>query len=194
MALLTERVAQEIADMHVFSELLKRGMNVFRSMAEDDATALVRHPDGDVLELKVRTNCEGGDKESSVFKTAEYRPDRFSFVVCVFLEHRNVAEVWVFPSMVFYVYSSLSRGKVRTRSLDLESGEQKYYAPLREYLRGFRSRWSLLANYPEFRELMTSPEGFEDLEDIVTMEEATEHPPEEGIPWDEYVASISEPV
>ena len=194
MALLTEKVAQEIAEIHVFGELLKRGVAVYRSVAGDDATALARHPDGDVLELKIRTNCEGEDRESSVFKTAEYRPDRLSFVMCVFLEDRSVAEVWVFPSMVFYAYSSRSRGKVKTRSLDLESGEQKYDAPLREYLRGFRNRWSLLTDYPEFREFMTSPEGFEDLEDIVTAQAAFEEPEEDKIPWEEYVRSVSEQV
>jgi len=194
MSLLTDRMAQEIAEMHVFSELLKQGLPVYRSVGDDDATALARHPDGDVLELKIRTNCGGENRESSVFKTAEYRPDRLSFVICVFLEDLSVAEAWIFPSMVFFAYSSRSRGKVKARSLDLESGEQKYNGPLREYLRGFRNRWNLLTDYPTFRECMTAPEGYEDLEDIVTMEEATEHPPEEGIPWEEYFVSIPETV
>lgn len=182
MSLLTDRMAQEIAEMHVFSELLKRGLPVYRSVGDDDATALARHPDGDVLELKVRTNSGGEDRESSVFKTAECRPDRLSFVMCVYLEDQSVEEVWIFPSMVFYAYSSRSRGKVKTRSLDLESGVQKYNAPLREYLRGFRNRWNLLTDYPTFREFMTSPEGFEDLEDIVTAQAAFEEPDEDKTP------------
>ena len=194
MALLARKIAQEIAEMHVFSELLKRGLPVYRAVGDDDGIALARHPHGDVLELKIRTNCEDEDRESSVFTTGEYRPDRLSFVMCVFLENRSVAEVWIFPSMVFYAYSSRSRGKVKTRSLDLESGEQKYCAPFREYLRGFRDRWSLLTDFPAFRELMTSPEGFEDLEDIVTAQAAFEEPDEDKIPWEEYVRSVSEKV
>ena len=86
MALLTPRVAQEIAEMHVFSELLKRGLPVYRAVGDDDTTALARHSGGDVLELKIRTNREGEDGESSVFRAAEYRPDRLSFVACVFVE------------------------------------------------------------------------------------------------------------
>lgn len=194
MALLTEHVAQEIAEMHVFSELLKRGVAVYRPVAEDDATALARHPDGEVLELKIRANCIGEDGDSLLFKTAEYKPDRSSFVICVVLESQGVEEVWVFPSMVFYAYSNRSRGKVKNRSLDLESGEKKYGSPLQEHLRGFCNRWSLITDYPEFRDLMTSPEGYEDLEDIVTMLEATENPLDEGIPWEEYVAGIPDKV
>ena len=86
MALLTPKVAQEIAELHVFSELLKQGLPVYRAVGDDDTTALARHSGGDVLELKIRTNCEGEDGESSVFKAAESRPDRLSFVVCVFVE------------------------------------------------------------------------------------------------------------
>ena len=194
MALLSEGVAQELAEMHVFSELLKRGVAVYRSVGGNDATALVRHPDGEVLELKIRTNCIGEDGESSVFKTVEYKPDRTSFMLCVVLEGQEIEEVWVFPSMVFYAYSSSSRGKVKNRLLDLESGEKKYDAPLREYLRGFRNRWRLITEYPDFREMLTSPEGFMDLEDLVSAQAAFEEPEEDKVPWEEYVRSVSEQV
>lgn len=190
MALLTGKVAQEIAEMHVFSELLKRRLAVYRPVAEEAATALARHPEGQVLELKIRTNCGSEDTKSSVFKTAEYKPDRTSFVLCVVMGDQGAEEVWVFPSMVFYAYASRSRGKVKNLFLDLNSGEKKYDTPLRDYLRGFKNRWSLIADFPEFCDLMTSPEGFEDLEDIVTAQESFEQPEDEKTSWEEYVRSI----
>ena len=41
---------------------------------------------------------------------------------------------------------------------------------------------------------MTSPEGFEDLEDILAMKEALETPEEEKMTFEEYVLRNSDPV
>ena len=41
---------------------------------------------------------------------------------------------------------------------------------------------------------MDSPEGYVDLEDLVTAKESFEQPEENKIPWEEYVSSVSDKV
>ena len=190
--MITKQTAGEIGELFVFRELLKRGIQVFKPLVDEGLDALLRLPDGDVLELQVKSAVGAGGKDSRWFQMPPFTPRPNFFIFCVAFQDDEVEEVWIFPSMVFYAYAS--GGPDKTRDLNLESGIRKYGAPLREYLRGFRNRWSLITQHPEFRDFMTSPEGYEDLEDIVTMEEAMEHPPEEGIPWEDYFASIPEKV
>ncbi len=103
-------------------------------------------------------------------------------------DYDEVEEVWVFPSMAFYAYASGSGSK--TCDLNLDSGKRKYGNPLTGHLCGFRNRWELISNYEEWRSLMTSPEGFEDLEDTLAVKEAQESPEEERMSFDEYVRSL----
>ena len=84
---------------------------------------------------------------------------------------------------VFYAYSTTAGGKHKSRRLDLDSGESKYDVPLGDYLRGFRNRWELIADYAEYRRFMTSPEGCLDLKDLVTAREAFENPEAEKTPF-----------
>ena len=194
MALHKEQIAQEIAEMHVFSELLKQGVAVYRPVVDADVSALAKLPDGQVLELIIKSSAGAERKGPRQFQMPNYRPSPNLFILCVIVQDAQVEAVWIFPSMVFYAYSTGSGGKRKMRNLDLDSGEKKYDAPLGEYLRGFRNRWELITDFAEFRGFMNSPEGYKDLEDIVTMKEAVEAPEEERVPWEEYVRSIPETV
>ena len=180
----TKQMAGEIAELHVFSELLKRGVAVYKPLVDEGLDALARLPDGQVLELKIMT--AGQEQPPRRFQTLDYRPKPEFFILCADFSEDETPKVWVFPSMVFYAYSTGVRGKHKARCLDLDSGEEKYDVPLWEYLCGFRNRWELITDFAEYRKLMTSPEGFEDLEDILTAREAFEQPDEEKVPWEEY--------
>ena len=190
MALHKEQIAREIAEMHVFSELLKQGVAVYRPVVDADVNALAKLSDGQVLELIIKSSAEAERKGPRQFQMPDYRPSPNLFVLCVTVQDAQVEAVWTFPSMVFYAYSTGSGGKRKMRNLDLDSGEEKYDAPLWEYLRGFRNRWELLTEYANYRKFMTSPEGFEDLEDVVTAKESFESPEDEKITWEEYVLSV----
>ena len=194
MALHKEQIAREIAEMHVFSELLKQGVAVYRPVVDADVNALAKLSDGQVLELIIKSSAGAERKGPRQFQMPDYRPSPNLFVLCVTVQDAQVEAVWTFPSMVFYAYSTGSGGKRKMRNLDLDSGEEKYDAPLWEYLRGFRNRWELLTDFAEFRGFMNSPEGYKDLEDIVTMKEAVEAPEEERVTWEEYVRSIPKTV
>ena len=186
----TTQVAGQLAELHVFSELLKQGVEVYKPLVFRGTDALVKLPDGQVLELEIKLAAANDGQHPRRFQKPDYRPSPNLFILCVTVQDAQVEAVWTFPSMVFYAYSTGSGGKRKMRNLDLDSGEKKYDAPLREYLRGFRNRWELITEYANYRKFMTSPEGFEDLEDIVTAKESFESPEDEKIPWEEYVLSV----
>ena len=190
--MITTQMAGEIGELYVFRELLKRGIEVYKPLVDEGLDALLRLPSGDVLELQIKSAGGAGGKDPRWFQMPSFTPRPEFFILCVTFLNEEVEEVWVFPSMVFYAYASGAKQKIR--DLNLESGIRKYGEPLQDYLRGFRNRWELITEYAEYRKFMDSPEGYKDMEDIVTMKEAMEDPEEEGIPWEEYVRSIPETV
>lgn len=190
--MITKQMAGEIGELYVFRELLKRGIEVYKPLVDEGLDALLRLPSGDLLELQIKSAGGAGSKDPCWFQMPSFTPRPEFFILCVSFLNEEVEEVWVFPSMVFYAYAAGAKQKIR--DLNLESGIRKYGGPLRDYLRGFRNRWELITEYGEYRKFMDSPEGYKDMEDIVTMKEAMENPEEEGIRWEEYVRSVPDTV
>jgi hypothetical protein len=188
--MVTKQAAAGICELFVFGELLKQGVAVYKPLVEQGLDALVRLPDGQVLELRIKSVGGAGGKGPGWFQMPPFVPRPNFFIVCVAFSETKVGEVWVFPSTVFSAYASGREDK--TRDLNLESGIRKFGEPLREYLRGFRNRWELIVDYSEYQHLMNSPEGYKDLEDIVTALESFEEPEEDRIPWEEYSSSLSD--
>ena len=186
--MITRQVASEIGELHVFRELLKLGIAVYRPLVDEGLDALLRLPDGQVIEVQIKSAGEADRKHLRWFQMPSFEPKANFFILGVTFVEDEVAEVWVFPSMVFHAYASGANDKIR--DLDLESGVRKYGEPLREYLRGFRNRWELIVDYGQYRNLMNSPEGYKDLEDIVTAMASFEEPEEGKTSWEEYASSI----
>ena len=181
MPLREEKVAREIAEMYVFSELLKRGVIPYAPVVDGAADTLLKTDKGVVLELSVNCSHRG----NGTFAIPDHRPDKKRFIVCVEFDSNDSPGCWVFPSLVFYAYSS-NANKKGERTLNLDGGRRKYYGePLRDYIRGFLNRWELISNYQYYRRFLNSPEGYEDLEDILLMKMAEEKPKtdEEPIPF-----------
>ena len=186
--MITRQVAGEIAELHVFRELLKLGVAVYRPLVDEGLDALLRLPDGKVIEVQIKSAGGSGGKHPRWFQMPSFDPRPSFFILGVTFVEDEVEEVWVFPSMVFHAYASGANDKIR--DLDLESGVRNFGEPLREYLRGFRNRWELIVDYDHYRDFMNSPEGYKDLEDIVTALESFEEPEEGKVPWEEYASSI----
>ena len=157
-------------------------------MVDEGLDALVRLPDGKVLEVQIKSAGGSGGKDPRWFQMPSFKPSPNFFILGVTFVEDEVEEVWVFPSMVFHAYASGANDKIR--DLNLESGVRKYGEPLREYLRGFRNRWELIVDYDHYRDFMNSPEGYKDLEDIVTALESFEEPGAAKVSWEEYASSI----
>lgn len=185
-------VAGQIGELYVFGELLKQGLEVYQPLVDEGLDALARLPSGQVIELQIKSAGGAGGKYSRWFQMPPFTPRPNFFIVGVEFLDKEVVAAWVFPSMVFHAYASGSEQKLR--DLDLESGKRKHGEPLADRLCGFRNRWELISNFEEWERFMTSPEGFEDLEDILAMKEAAESPDEERMYFDDYVLSQSNTV
>ena len=116
----SKQVAGEIGELHVFGELLKQGVAVYKPLADEGLDALARLPDGQVLELQIKSSGGAGGKYPHWFQMPAFTPRHNYFIVCVAFSQTSVAEVWVFPSTVFFAYASGPKDK--TRDLDLDSG------------------------------------------------------------------------
>ena len=182
-------VAGQIGELYVFSELLKQGLEVYKPLVDEGLDALVRLPSGQVIELQIKSAGGAGGKDPRWFQMPAFTPRPRFLVVCVEFLDSEVANVWVFPSMVFHAYASGSGSKMR--DLNLDSGKRKYGEPLTDRLCGFRNRWELISHFEEWERFMAFPEGLEDLEDILSMKEASESPAEERMSFDEYVLTQS---
>ncbi len=187
----TKQVAGQLAELHVFSELLKQGVSVYKPLVDEGLDALARLPDGQVIELQIKSASGAGGKDPRWFQMPDFTPRPNFFIMCVTCLDGVITDVWVFPSMVFDAYSTGAKSRHKIRDLNLDSGVRKYGNPLTDHLCGFRNRWELISNYEEWRSFMTSPEGFEDLEDILAAKEAFESPEEEKRDFTEYVRSES---
>ena len=185
-------VSGQIGELHVFGELLKRGLAVYRPLVDEGLDALVRLPGGQVIELQIKSAGGSGGKDPRWFQMPAFTPRLEFFIVGAEFLDSEVSNVWVFPSMVFHAYAS--GGISKTRDLNLDAGQREYGEPLTDRLCGFRNRWELISNFDEWRRFMHSPEGLEELEDILAMKEATESPEGERMRFDEYVISQSRTV
>lgn len=186
----TKLVAGQLAELHIFSELLKQGVAVYKPLVDEGLDALARLPDGQVIELQIKSAGGAGGKDPRWFQMPDFQPHKGFFVICVEFVNGEIGDTWVFPSVVFYAYSTLSR-RSGIRDLNLDVGKKKYSKPLCEYISFFRNRWELISDYEYYRRFMDSPEGYEDLEDELLAKEAFENPDpdDEYIEWDDYVRS-----
>jgi hypothetical protein len=168
----TKQVAGQLAELHVFSELLKQGVMPYAPAVETGSDYLLKTAKGAILELAVKVSGKG----NGTFVVPDYQPDKKRFIVCVEFDESDAPVAWVLPSLVFHAYSTRP-SKKDLRTLNLDGGRRKYFGePLRDYIRGFRNRWELIADYQYYRRFMNSPERFEDLEDILLMLLVAERP------------------
>ena len=178
----TKQVAGEIGELYVFSELLKRGAIPFLPLVDEGVDALVRTPEGALVELQVKSAGSAGGKYPRWFQVANVIPRKGFFIVGVEFVDGQPADTWILPSIVFDHYANRPP-KGTPRDLDLNIGARKFGMPLRDLLCGFRNRWELIINYQEYESLM---EYLEELEDVLTLKEALESPKEEEISLEEY--------
>ena len=167
--MVAKQVAAKRGECHVVAELLKRGGIPYLPAVDGTADVLVKTAQGILLELKFLLPVVRGGKVTRTFATLDYKPDKKRFILCVELDQEDAPIAWVFPSMVFWAYSG---EPTKNALINLNLNEKrKDLLPhvLDKYLVGFRNRWELLTDYKYYRRFMDSPEGYEDLEDILSM-------------------------
>ena len=181
----SQLAAAKRAEYHVVSELLKRGGIPYLPVVDTGTDTLVKTAQGFLLELTVLLPVERVGTATRTFTIPDYKPDKKRFILCVEFDDTDSPVAWVFPSMVFHAYSTCPN-KRGLKSLNLKEG-RKDLLPyvLDKYLIGFRNRWEIIADYKHYRRFMNSPEGYDDLEDILSMLIASERKraEDESIPF-----------
>jgi hypothetical protein len=181
----SQLVAAKRAEYYVVGELLKRGGIPYLPAVDAGADTLVKTAQGILLELAVLLPVERVGAATRTFTIPDYKPDKKRFILCVEFDDTDAPVAWVFPSMVFHAYSTCPN-KRGLKNLNLKEKRQNLLPyVLDKYLIGFRNRWELITDYEYYRRFMNSPEGYEDLEDILSMLIASErtYPEDESIPF-----------
>ncbi len=182
--MLTAQSAGYLAEQHVFNELLKRGMSVYKPLVHSGLNGLARLEDGRVLELEILSVGGLGGKDLGWFQIAEFQPKPNLFILCLNFVDDSVAETWVFPSAVYHAYATGETSKSRARDLRMQSGMRKYGKPLTEHLAWFRNRWALITDYDRYQR-------FGELADMQAAKEAFEQKGEEAGDWEQYAWSVA---
>ncbi len=165
------------AGQHVFAELLRRDALPYRTA---DGIIGVNTSKGNRLELRIVPSSDDSTDGDCHFAVTDYQPRPELFLVCVEFDGEEIASVWVFPSISFYVYAEPDeeRGLVR---LSLDAARADSFADsLREYVSFFRDRWDPIVQFDHLRQYMPplNAPGFErtweDFEDILMLMEFSE--------------------
>lgn len=180
--MLSKQIAGEIAELYVFGELLKRGVLPYLPVVDEGLDALARTSGGQVIELQIKSAGSAGGRCPRWFQMPTVDPRTNFFIIGVEFNDGEPTHAWVFPAIIFDKYATRPASG-SARDLDLESGVRKYGLALRDLLCGFKNRWELIVDFEHFEPMMKSPE---DLEDILTEQEALEAPDEEAITIGEY--------
>lgn len=180
--MLNRNLAGKIGELYVFNELLNRGVAPYVPLVDEGMDAIVRGPEEQCLELQIKSAGSAGGKYHRWFQMPKFGPRKNFFILGVEFNDGLPRNVWVLPSAVFDKYAGRP-AKGSPRDLDLDGGTRKHGMKLRELLCGFQNRWELIVDYRKYAQLMDS---IEDLEDVLTMKEAQEAPPEEAITLEEH--------
>lgn len=180
--MLDRQLAGKIGELHVFNELLKKGLAPYVPLVDDGVDAIVRFADGRTLDLQIKYSGGAGGKHPGWFQVDKIAPAKRYFILAVEARNGEPGDVWVLPSAVFDAYATRP-SKGSPRDLDLDGGTREYGMKLRELLRGFKNRWELIVDHGKYEALMDS---VEDLEDALTMIESQEAPSDEIITLEDY--------
>lgn len=170
-------------ELIVLGELMRRGAIPYLPLADvEGVDAVVSVNGGKLLRIQIKARgFNNGKAPLRLFRVDKLNVSDDLFVVCVEALGGIIEDVWIFPSRVFDHYAYCNSNGVR--DLNLDSGKRKHGLPLYDILCGFRNRWELITEYESFKDLLDNPE---DLEDVLTMQEALEAPEEEMLTLDEY--------
>ena len=180
--MLNRQMAGKIGELHVFNELLKKGLGPYVPLVDDGVDAIVRFADGRTLDLQIKYSGGAGGKHPGWFQVEKVEPDKRMFILAIEAVDGEPGDVWILPAAVFDAYAARPP-KGSPRDLDLDGRTRKRGMKLRELLCGFKNRWELIVDYEKYEALMDS---VEDLEDALTMIESNEASSEEIVTLEDY--------
>jgi hypothetical protein len=136
----------KIGELHVFGELLRRGVNPYVPLVDREGIdAVIRRRDGTYVELQIKTIAT--PQYPRWFGARISRPRHQLFMVCVSLA-TDPSETWIIPSHVFKTHSTYSP-KAGVYDLDLDSTKRGSDVPRGKLLAEYREAWHLLTEGAE---------------------------------------------
>ena len=134
------------AEFSVFSELLRRGVNLYLPVMDVGIDAIVRKEDGTCLEIQVKSTQEEDQAGwFNVYDIDQHKGTQL-FIVCVDLS-KGPPEVWIIPAKVFIEYSNVYEPEKgwKRYTLGIDSKSKKHGNKLRrDILRKYLAAWDLL--------------------------------------------------
>ena len=85
--MLDRQLAGKIGELHVFNELLKKGLTPYVPLVDDGVDAIVRFADGRTLDLQIKYSGGAGGKHPGWFQVDKIAPAKRYFILAV--EARN---------------------------------------------------------------------------------------------------------
>lgn len=142
----TPMVTGKIGELHVFGELLRKGVNPYVPLVDREGIdAVIRRRDGSYIELQIKT--ANTPQTPRWFGVQNLKPKHQLFIACVALATEPV-ETWIIPSQVFRAHSNYSP-KSRYHDLNLDSTKRGSDVPRWKLLEEFREGWHLLTEEAE---------------------------------------------
>ncbi|MFQ5880192.1 MAG: hypothetical protein ACE5IZ_08480 [Dehalococcoidia bacterium] len=132
----------------VLAGLLKRGARVYVPVVDAEGIdAIVRRADGSFVELQVKT-ASMSNKCPRWFQVTNLKPRPNFYILGVSLRD---GEIWVIPSLVFAKYATISISKhgAEICDLNLNGGQRKYGAALKDKLAEYCNAWHLITQPTE---------------------------------------------
>lgn len=151
--MMTAAVAGYLAEQHVFNELMRRGVAVYKPLVHWGPNGMARLDNGQIIELEILSVGGAGGRDKSWFQIVDFQPRPDLFIICIAFEEDAVAECWIFPSAVFHTYATGQNSIHRIRDFKLDGGIVKFGAPVRELLSWFHDRWELITDFERYRGL-----------------------------------------
>ena len=128
------------AELLVFSELVKRGADLYIPIIDMGIDAIVRREDGTHLDIQVKSTEKGWGFTAWVPDNPQLQKRRFIIGVDM-LKSKENPEVWVFPGETFVDYSIKIGAEQNgtNRRLDLDTIRKGDDKPRRALLKKYRA-------------------------------------------------------
>jgi hypothetical protein len=131
----------KIGELHVFRELLRRGVNPYVPLVDiEGVDAVIKTKSGDYLELQIKTVAT--EKTPRWFQVQKLRARHNYYVVCVVLTVEPI-ETWIVPSLVFERHSTVDKSGLC--DLNFDSTARGSDVPRWKLLDEYRDAWHLLS-------------------------------------------------
>ncbi len=144
---ITSQQTGKRAEFLVFSELIRRGADVYLPIIDIGIDAIVRQRDGTYLDIQVKSTEKGWSLEAWVPDNLKLLRRRFIIWVDMSKSKEN-PKIWIFPGRIFKENSTKIGAEQNgtDRRLDLDATRKGDDQPRHVLLKKYRNAWRFLTS------------------------------------------------